>query len=92
MKKIILNKMALTSLCVLALIGTINAQSKVESTFGKGISIMAKDSSFKMKFSTRFQSLMVNELVLQDDISNQVIGTDVLIRRARLKFGGYAFN
>jgi len=34
----------------------------------------------------------VNELVLQDDISNQVIGTDVLIRRARLKFGGYAFN
>jgi len=86
-----LKKIALTSLCVLAVTAA-NAQTKVDSKFGKGITIMAKDSSFKMKFSTRFQSLMVNELVLQDDISNQVIGTDVLIRRARLKFGGYAFN
>ncbi|MFT6717377.1 MAG: phosphate-selective porin OprO/OprP [Saprospiraceae bacterium] len=87
-----LKKIALTSLSILAITGAVNAQSKVESTFGKGISIMAKDSSFTMKFSTRFQSLMVNELVLQDDISDQVIGTDLLIRRARLKFGGYAFN
>jgi phosphate-selective porin OprO/OprP len=87
-----LKKAALTGLSILAVTGAVNAQSKVESTFGKGISIIAKDSSFTMKFSTRFQSLMVNELVLQDDISDQVIATDVLIRRARLKFGGYAFN
>jgi phosphate-selective porin OprO/OprP len=87
-----LKKAALTGLSILAVTGAVNAQSKVASTFGKGISIIAKDSSFTMKFSTRFQSLMVNELVLQDDISDQVIATDVLIRRARLKFGGYAFN
>lgn len=92
MKTITLKKVALTACCSLALVGGSFAQSKVDSKFGKGITMMAKDSSFKMKFSTRFQSLMVNELVLQDDISNQVIGTDVLIRRARLKFGGYAFN
>lgn len=67
-------------------------QSKVESTFGKGIQIMAKDSTFKMKFSTRFQSLMTNEVVLQKNFSNQVVETNTLIRRARLKFGGYAFN
>ncbi len=71
---------------------TANGQSKVKSKFGKGISIVAEDSSFSMKFSTRFQSLMVNQVVLQDDFSNQVAQTDVLLRRARLKFGGYAFT
>lgn len=87
-----LKKITLIGIGALVLCGTANAQSKVDSKFGKGITMMAKDSSFKMKFSTRFQSLMVNEIVLQDDVADQKVDTDILIRRARLKFGGYAFN
>lgn len=88
----ITQKLTLALVMTMTLSGFTYGQSKVDSKFGKGISIIAKDSSFSMKFSTRFQSLMTNKIVLQDDISDQVVTTNVLMRRARLKFGGYAFN
>ncbi len=59
-----------------------------KNSFGKGIKIKAEDGSFEMKFSTRFQTLYVGKLNLEtDDYSDQL-----LVRRARLKFDGYAFS
>ena len=36
---------------------TLNIKAQIEDTFGKGINAVAKDSSFSIKFSTRFQTL-----------------------------------
>lgn len=71
-------------LCPLAAI----AQDKTSNTFGKGIKIVAQDSSFSMKFSTRFQTLYDGELNLETDEWSDKI----LIRRARLKFEGFAYD
>lgn len=92
MKRITLMKTCLTALLTLTLLVNSQAQSKVKSIFGKGITVMAKDSSFKMKFSTRFQNLMISEMVLQDDFTNQKIATNFLVRRSRIKFDGFVHN
>ncbi|MBL6449682.1 FmdC precursor [Fulvivirga sp. 29W222] len=64
------------------------AQDTTSNSFGKGIKIAAKDSSFYMKFSTRFQTLYDGNLNLETDE-----WTDkMLIRRARLKFEGFAYD
>ena len=64
------------------------SQNVIDAKFGKGISLQAADSSFALKFSTRFQSLYVGELDLETDEWND----NILIRRARLKFDGYAYD
>lgn len=56
--------------------------------FGKGVKYMPKDSSFTMKFNLRFQSLYN----LTYDEASESTSSNFLIRRARLKFGGYAFK
>ncbi len=49
---------------------------------------MAKDSSFSIKFNTRFQSLYEAKInTATDDWTNKLI-----IRRFRLKFGGFVYN
>ena len=63
-------------------------QSINDSKFGKGLQFVAADSSFALKFSTRFQ-------LLYQGIQNPA--TDnwddrLLIRRARLKFEGFAYS
>lgn len=69
---------------------TVNAQApSVKASFGKGISMVAADSSFSMKFSMRFQTLFTAE-TLADDFEE--IETKMLIRRSRLKFDGFAFS
>ena len=61
--------------------------------FGKGLNFMAKDSSFALKFNARIQSLFVVEYDAGNiDTTVNSISTNFLIRRARLKFGGYAFS
>ncbi|MEZ4974598.1 MAG: porin [Cyclobacteriaceae bacterium] len=64
------------------------AQDKTSSTFGKGIRIAAKDSSFTMKFSTRIQTLYDGRLNLETNDYNDRFMT----RRARLKFDGFAYS
>lgn len=65
-----------------------NAQDITNNIFGKGILVYAKDSSFYMKISTRFQTLYDGSLNLDtEDWSDQL-----LIRRARLKFEGFAYS
>lgn len=64
------------------------AQDKTNNKFGKGISIVAADSSFSMKFGLRFQTLYNGFLNLE----NQNYDDALLIRRYRLKFDGFAYN
>jgi phosphate-selective porin OprO and OprP len=70
------------------------AQDTVNSKFGKGlINVVAKDNSFKMKFGVRVQSLFVGSWQVNE--SEGIVGdaaTQFLIRRARLKFDGYAYS
>ena len=61
----------------------------VELKFGKGLQVLAADSSMALKIGFRFQSLFNSERSLEDGSDWE---TNFLIRRARLKFDGWAFN
>lgn len=80
------------SLCTALLVpAEILAQQIVNSTFGKGVNIIAADSSFSMKFNYRVQSLLVTEMPSDFD-GIQDVSSNWLIRRSRLKFGGFAYS
>ena len=71
---------------------TSNAQEVIDSKFGKGIfNVIAKDSSWSMKFATRIQFLSTSVLSADDPNSSEV-DQNFLIRRARFKFDGFAFS
>lgn len=84
MKKLHLKVLtAVTLLCL-----SLNAFGQRNIEFGNGLTYMAKDSTLKVKFNMRFQNLLVvNYDEASDDFSSQF-----LVRRARLKFGGYVLN
>ncbi|NEM96660.1 FmdC precursor [Pontibacter sp. BT327] len=74
----------------LALLATSEAQAQTihQSKFGKGLQFVAADSSFSLKLGTRFQ------LLYQGGNNPVTKNWDdrFLIRRARLKFEGFAYN
>ncbi len=84
--KITFTALALFTFCL------INAQETTETKFGKGIlNVVAKDSSWSMKFATRFQLLGSASWDINDgDYSKSE--TNFLVRRARLKFDGFAYS
>ncbi|MBW7465861.1 hypothetical protein ABID22_001751 [Pontibacter aydingkolensis] len=65
-----------------------NSQSINKSKLGEGLQFIGADSSFSLKFSTRFQMLY------QGAINNSAEQLDdrFLIRRARLEFEGFAYT
>ncbi|WP_237586613.1 porin [Pontibacter russatus] len=66
-----------------------HSQSLIDSRLGKGVQVMAADSSFSMRFGTRFQTLY------EGSVSSGPGATwedRFLIRRARLKFEGFVFS
>lgn len=68
-------------------------QDITENKFGKGlINVVAKDSSYSAYFGVRFQSLMTSQWDVPDDGGVQDGETNFLIRRARLKFEGFAYS
>ena len=72
----------------------LQAQSKIQSPkvklkFGKGLQIVAADSSMALKVGFRFQSLYNSERSLASDGE---WASNFLIRRSRLKFDGWAVN
>ncbi len=78
---------ALFSFCYAA-----NAQQVVDTKFGKGIfNVIAKDSSWSMKFATRMQFLSTSSLAANNPNSAE-IEQNFLVRRARFKFNGFAFS
>lgn len=70
-----------------------NAQQITENTFGKGlVNLIASDSSYSMVFAARFQSLYTSQWdypVFEGTASQE---SNFLIRRARLKFEGFAYS
>ncbi len=71
----------------------VTAQDKTSNKFGKGLyNVVAEDSSYSMKFAIRFQSLFIGEWDVNDSTGVGAGNSQFLLRRARLKFGGFAFN
>ena len=72
---------------------TVFAQDITNNKFGKGLyNVVAKDSSYSMKFALRIQSLYIGEWNINDTDGVSAGNSQFLVRRARLKFGGFAFN
>lgn len=74
---------------------TLGVQAQLKTLpFGKGLNFYGADSSFHIRFGFRFQNLYeANWTVGNDDINNiHGFEDEILIRRARLKFDGYAFS
>lgn len=67
---------------------SLSAQTTVPEKVGKGITFTAADSSFSTSINGRIQTLYTGEYNLDDD--NYSDG--MAVRRARLKFEGFAFN
>ena len=84
-------KQYFTLLCI-SLTTLIQAQEISDTKFGKGmINFIAKDSSFSVKFAPRIQSRYQS----QWDFDGEEYGDpdlNFIVRRARLKFGGFAFT
>ena len=64
------------------------SQPSVQAKFGEGITVVARDSSFALGFSTRFQTLYSGALNTSSDEYND----QLLIRRARLEFEGFVYS
>ena len=80
----------LIALCYSA---TIFGQEVVNNSFGKGFyNVIAADSSYSMKFAARMQSLFIGEWDVNDADGIHNGGSRFLVRRARLKFGGFVLN
>ena len=67
-------------------------QQKVESRFGKGVYLVANDSSFSMKFNARVRSLLLFEAPVGSENLMDDMTSNWLIRRSRLKFSGFAYS
>ncbi len=81
-------KIALIFSTFLLMVTTVLSQDITKNKFGKGISIVAKDSSFTMKFSTRMQTLYEGQLnTTTNDYSD-----GMQVRRFRLKFDGTVYS
>ncbi|XOV93423.1 MAG: porin [Bacteroidota bacterium] len=72
-----------------SLTGILFAQNPSKVTFGKGMSLMAEDSSVSMKFQFRMQHLFDLSQGLGD---GDELKANFLVRRARLKFSGHVYN
>jgi phosphate-selective porin OprO and OprP len=70
-----------------------NAQVSMPS-FGKGLNFYAQDSTFHIRFGFRFQNLYEASWDVNNDKLNGInnFEDEIMIRRARLKFDGFAFS
>ncbi len=78
--------LAILLICLLSF--NAKAQTIHNSRFGKGLHFVAADSSFSMQLGTRFQLLYQGG----HDPNTENWEDRFLIRRARLKFDGFAFS
>ncbi|MGB1307336.1 MAG: porin [Oceanihabitans sp.] len=81
-------KLKLTGIALLFAILTVNAQETKAPKFGKGLfNLVGKDSTWTMKIGARMQFLGTANW--EKGEANE---SNFLVRRARLKFGGYALS
>jgi len=70
----------------------VQAQEISDTKFGKGmINFIAKDSSFSVKFAPRIQSRYQGQWDYDGEEYDEA-NLNFIVRRARLKFGGFAFT
>jgi len=68
-------------------------QEVVNNSFGNGFyNVIAADSSYSMKLAARMQSLYIADWDVNDADGIHNGNSQFLIRRARLKFGGFVLN
>ncbi|NNC62309.1 MAG: porin [Eudoraea sp.] len=78
---------------LLFFIFSVHAQESNAPAFGKGLfNLVGKDSSFTMKIGARMQILAISEGQDGSDGFLSDNETNFLVRRARLKFDGYAYS
>lgn len=83
----------LLTAAITLLVLSVNAQDQVKNKYGKGVfNTVAKDSSYAIKMNMRFQNLFTADGDLNNDATDNEITTQFLVRRARLKFGGFAYS
>jgi phosphate-selective porin OprO and OprP len=69
------------------------AQDITGNKYGKGIlNVVAEDSSYSAKFNVRMQSLFTSDWGISEDNGIGTGEAAFLIRRARLKFQGFAYS
>lgn len=81
-------RVSFTFLSLIAFSLTVTAQITIPKKSGSGITFIAADSSFSVKLNSRIQNLYVGE----KDLNTNRYEDRVLVRRARLKLEGFAFN
>lgn len=81
-------KISAVALILLCSISTTFAQDISNNKFGKGIKMMAEDSSMALKFSLRFSTLYEGFYVPE----TKDYQDNLLIRRFRLKFDGFVYS
>jgi hypothetical protein len=85
-------KITLLSIFIFALFSA-NAQETNAPAFGKGLfNLVGKDSTWTMKVGTRMQFLTIAEWSEDDNGGYGDPEQNFLIRRARLKFDGFAYS
>ena len=76
----------------ISIVLSLQAQEISDIKFGNGmINFIAKDSSFSVKFAPRIQSRYQSEWSYYEEDYDPV-DVNFSVRRARLKFGGFAFS
>jgi hypothetical protein len=78
--------------CLAFTLFNVTAQETNAPKFGKGLfNLVGKDSTFTMKIGARMQFLSTNNWTIEDGNLNNP-ETNFSVRRARLKFNGFAFS
>lgn len=86
-------KLRLTALLLLGVLFTTSAQEGNAPAFGKGLfNLVGKDSTWTMKVGTRIQLLGISQWSEGQDGGWVDPNTNMLVRRARLKFDGFALT
>ncbi len=81
------NPLRVTLFMIMATVG-LSAQDITKNKFGKGMMVVAQDSSFSFKVGVRVQTLYMG---IQNLETSQYVDR-FQIRRARLKFDGFAYT
>jgi len=84
-------KISITVLTFILSSGFLFAQ-KEKMTYLKGISAVAPDSSYSFSMKGRMQSLFEAKQSMTDGSFNDDFSNKMMVRRARLKFDGWALN
>lgn len=86
-------KIRLFTMLMLGMISLTTAQEDQAPAFGKGLfNLVGKDSTWTMKIGTRIQLLGISEWTEGQNGGWVDPSTNMLVRRARLKFDGFAYT